>query len=75
MRKLCAVLSCKNSIYVNTDPGYYMFPRQESLRNQWLLKIRNPALDDLPYEKLRYKFVVCGDHFETFSFKPLKEKN
>ena len=52
--------------------GYFMFPRNKPLRDVWLKTIGNPLLQGVSYENIRYKYCVCGIHFDTSQFQTME---
>lgn len=74
-RKKCAVPTCTNNFETAPNINYFMFPRNENLRRQWLTNIGNLTLIKLPYESYRYKYSVCEEHFEDNQFQTsMKQK-
>lgn len=64
----CAVSGC-SSRGSDKNIKYYMFPTNKTLCEKWVLKIKNPQLEDRSLQFIRRNYAVCKKHFEASMFQ------
>ncbi|XP_064459442.1 uncharacterized protein LOC135369824 isoform X3 [Ornithodoros turicata] len=69
----CCIPSCKHIQMRNRDVSYHSFPKDASLREQWIQAvIQNTALPELWQPKPSHK--ICGAHFNVCGKKQYMDK-
>ncbi|XP_064476273.1 uncharacterized protein LOC135390508 [Ornithodoros turicata] len=69
----CCIPSCKHVQLRNRDVSYHSFPKDPSLREQWVQAIiQNTALPELWQPKPSHK--ICGAHFNVCGKKQYMDK-
>lgn len=63
----CCVPLCNGDSRYSEDLSFHRFPKEASLRKQWIIKIRR---DEGPYFTITSNTRVCSTHFLESDFRP-----
>lgn len=59
----CAISTCKNYYSKNKDIAYHVFPKEQNLRQEWIIKCKREDKFNVKTSR------ICSDHFTASDYQ------